>query len=362
MIQCKCNLVGKLSAKENLTGKLNNAIVKEYPELEDLEVTPSSSEQSFKSSKYGYDNVKVKAIETTELNIMPSTENQVKEGTFSKVTVAGDSNLLSENIKKDVTIFNVTGTAEVKGEENAIIDSSKLIKNTVSGSVSYVLNRMITKLPKDINTSEWTTMSYMFYNCINLKNLDLSNFDTSNVINMNAMFSECNNLVSLDLSNFDTSKVTDMSYMFSKCSMLTSLDVSNFNISKAININNMFENCKSLVSLDLSSFDLSSYSNNLNNLFFGCSKLENLKSFKNLGKGYTKKSNNYYSLGLNYSNLLTHESLMDVINNLYDLNLTYNVANGGTLYRQILSLGSTNLAKLTAEEIAIATNKGWNVT
>ena len=56
-----------------------------------------------------------------------------------------------------------------------------------------------------------------------------------------------------------------------------------------------------------------------------------------------------------------NESLMNVINNLYDLNLTYDVANGGTLYRQILRLGSTNLAKLTSDEIAIATNKGWDV-
>lgn len=52
---------------------------------------------------------------------------------------------------------------------------------------------------------------------------------------------------------------------------------------------------------------------------------------------------------------------MDVINKLYDLNLTYDVANGGTLYTQVLSLGDTNKEKLTAEEIAIATNKGWTV-
>jgi hypothetical protein len=53
---------------------------------------------------------------------------------------------------------------------------------------------------------------------------------------------------------------------------------------------------------------------------------------------------------------------MNVINNLYDLNLTYDVANGGTLYTQKLTLGSTNLAKLTADEIAIATSKGWTVS
>jgi hypothetical protein len=85
---------------------------------------------------------------------------------------------------------------------------------------------------------------------------------------------------------------------------------------------------------------------------------------KNLGKGYTEQSNNSYSsrVDLSYSPKLTHESLMSVINNLYDLNLTYSAIGNGKLYRQELRLGSTNLAKLSAEEIAIATNKGWNVT
>ena len=67
-------------------------------------------------------------------------------------------------------------------------------------------------------------------------------------------------------------------------------------------------------------------------------------------------------LNLSTSSNLTYDSLMSVINNLYDLNLTYDVANGGTLYTQKFSVGSTNLAKLTAEEIAIATNKGWTVS
>ena len=45
-----------------------------------------------------------------------------------------------------------------------------------------------------------------------------------------------------------------------------------------------------------------------------------------------------------------------------DKHTSYDVANGGTLYTQQLVLGSTNMAKLTAEEIAIATNKGWTVS
>jgi hypothetical protein len=94
------------------------------------------------------------------------------------------------------------------------------------------------------------------------------------------------------------------------------------------------------------------------------SKVVNVRSFKNLGKGYTQKSANYsnYALSLSSCGNLTHDSLVDFINNLYDLNITYDIANGGTLYTQKLQLGSTNLAKLTAEEIAIATNKGWTVS
>ena len=55
-------LNGRVSNKNVLRGKVNNATVEVYPELENLEVTPSIEEQNFKSELYGYDNVKIKAI------------------------------------------------------------------------------------------------------------------------------------------------------------------------------------------------------------------------------------------------------------------------------------------------------------
>jgi hypothetical protein len=88
------------------------------------------------------------------------------------------------------------------------------------------------------------------------------------------------------------------------------------------------------------------------------STLKNLGGFLNLGKNYsvTASSNvESYRLQLNTQIGLTHESLMNVINKLYD------IATKGC-NTQTLWLGSTNLAKLTAEEIAIATNKGWSVS
>ena len=49
----------------------------------------------------------------------------------------------------------------------------------------------------------------MFQACYELENLDLSNFDTSNVTNMSWMFNKCNNLKYLNLLNFTINCNTD---------------------------------------------------------------------------------------------------------------------------------------------------------
>ena len=122
---------------------------------------------------------------------------------------------------------------------------------------------------------------------------------------------------------------------------------------------NAFYGCSKLTAIP--EIDFSSCENVYNMLYGVQANLVELGGFKNLGKGYTvqKEKNTSYSLDLSQNSNLTHESLMNVINGLYDLNLTYNVANGGTLYRQQVYLRSDNLSKLTEDEIAIATNKGW---
>ena len=65
-----------------------------------------------------------------------------------------------------------------------------------------------------------TSTSNMFSGCVNITEIDLSNFDASSVIDMNSMFSGCSSLTSLDLSNFDASKVENMNRIFSKCEKL----------------------------------------------------------------------------------------------------------------------------------------------
>lgn len=74
--------------------------------------------------------------------------------------------------------------------------------------------------------------------------------------------------------------------------------------------------------------------------FTRCYRLENLR----LGGGIVN------SLYLAHSCCLTHESLLDVIDKLSQVESA-----------KTLTLGSVNKAKLTIEEIAIATQKGWTV-
>lgn len=139
----------------------------------------------------------------------------------------------------------------------------------------------------------------------------------------------------------------DAKYIFYGCRIdgFTKIDTSN-----VTNMSNMFynANCKNIPELDASKV------NNIESILRNCSNLENFGGLLNLGKAYPDTSMaEIYVLGLQDSNNLTHDSLMNVINKLYD------ISNKGT---QLINLGDTNKAKLTAEEVAIATSRGWSVS
>ena len=57
--------------------------------------------------------------------------------------------------------------------------------------------------------------SFLFWNCNQLTEIkNMENLYTNECTAMNSMFSSCNNLTNLDLRNFDTSNVTNMKEMF----------------------------------------------------------------------------------------------------------------------------------------------------
>lgn len=175
--------------------------------------------------------------------------------------------------------------------------------------------------------------------------------NTSNVTRCNNMFRDCYGLIYIPQLN--TSSVKQMGYTFYDCYALTR--ISQLNTSSVENMGYTFYNCIVLAKIPQINMGKVKY---LANTFTNCTALTELGGFVNLGQSYvatTAANYSGYTLDLSSSTLLTHDSLMNVINNLYD------IATRGCNTQQLV-LGSTNLAKLTAEEIAIATNKGWTVS
>ena len=206
-------------------------------------------------------------------------------------------------------------------------------------SLTYAfVNQYRTVFDGHIDTSNVTDVSFLFQNCTSLARIPMMNF--SSVNNMRSIFHSCASLASVP--QLDTSNVTDFYSCFYGCSTLASIP--QLNMSKANNVGLMFNGCTSLTSIPLLDFG------NVNNIpnMFGYSDIKTLTDlggFKNLKIDFTN--------GLNHLQNLTVQSLMNVINNLYDFR-----ANGSTTTKT-LQLGTTNLNKLTAEQKAVATNKGW---
>lgn len=118
-------------------------------------------------------------------------------------------------------------------------------------------NRSLLLSVEGWDTRNVTSMYAMFAYCSNIEYLDLSKWDTSKVTDMAGMFSSCQKLTELKLEGWDTRNVTNMSSMFNDCKSLTNLDtVGGFDTSKVTAMTNMFKGCTGLRKLDLSKWDV----------------------------------------------------------------------------------------------------------
>ena len=199
-----------------------------------------------------------------------------------------------------------------------------------------------------LNTKKVTNMAGMFTECYEL--IEIPELDTNNVVDMSNMFKSCTNLKTIPTMN--TNKVTSMALMFSSSGITTIPELDTSNVTS---VYNMFNSCRDLITIPKLNFENVT---KVSGFLTVAESVVNIGGFENLGKAYlTTQSANYtnYGLVLTSCSKLTHDSLMNVINNLYDIKTK-------GCKEQRLQLGPTNLAKLTDEEKQIAINKGWNVS
>ena len=121
-------------------------------------------------------------------------------------------------------------------------------------------------------------MNNMFSGMTNLRSLNLSNFDTSNVKDMGGMFHNMKTITELNLSNFNTNNVLGMEAMFYNMTALKTLDISNFNTAQVGSVKSIFatadgDNLERIyVNNDFNTTRLTSYMD-YTNMFTGRNKL-----------------------------------------------------------------------------------------
>ncbi len=215
---------------------------------------------------------------------------------------------------------------------NAVADLIKYDDTAEATTMNnmFSLCSNITSVPL-LNTSKVTNMGYMFYNCAYLTSIPL--FDTSSVTSMDSMFRGCSRLI--NISSLDTSEVTNMSSMFYSCFALISIPL--LNTSKVTNMSAMFRYCSVLTSIP--ALDASK-ATNITNIFQGCYALTEIKM--------TGMSRDF---DISSSYQFTREALVEIITNCATVDTT-----------RTLTMGATNLAKLTQADIDLANSKGWTLS
>ena len=157
----------------------------------------------------------------------------------------------------------------------------------------------------------------------------LNDLNPDMVYSLDQAFFDCGWLQSISLNTTTgvPMKVKSMSETFNYCSQLTTLPLMDLTQCTRFNITG----CSSLASIP--AYDLSNITSiNLSNLY-------KLKEFHATGMKV--------SFNISSSTNFTKEALVEILNNLATVTTT-----------QTLTMGATNLAKLTEEDKAIATNKG----
>ena len=234
---------------------------------------------------------------------------------------------------------NITNGGSLYRNNNQLVYVPNI--NTLNlNSMTYMFDgcKNLTTVP-NLNTINVLYMQSTFSGCISLKTINL--LPTSNVTTMSEMFAGCTNLIALP--DFDTGKVTSLYSFLNKCSNIK--EFPNINTSNVTNMGFMCSECGSLTTIPL--LDCGKVTQMIY-VLYGCKSLTNLGGFKDLKISVTSQF-------IDQAPNLTVDSLVNVINNVYDLT-------GNGLSGQSLKFGQTNLDKLSEEQIAVATAKGWTLT
>ena len=278
------------------------------------------------------------------------------------------------NKKSNETFFSKSDEQKIKNILEIDLSNFDTSEVTNMGGMFYGMSNLTTLNVSHFDTSKVTDMSLMFHGMRDLSALNLSSFNTSQVTDMHNMFYGTSNLTTLNVSNFDTSKVTDMGMMFYGMRDLTSLNLSNFDTSKVTLMYNMFYGMSNLTTLNVSHFDTSKVTN-MGFMFYGIPNLTSLDLSNFDTSKTTKMSFMFYGMrkltALNLSSFNTSQvtdmsGMFSSMPSLTSLNLSHfdtsKVTDMHFMFRDTSNLTSLDLSNFDTSKVTDMNNMFRNMS
>ena len=234
----------------------------------------------------------------------------------------------------DGTVTTGQGTHYYTSPGEYVIKGNTTLTRFLYGAQPAVSNSLIEVIQYPTSVTLFAEFSF----CTKLVRANIS----GTTLKLNC-FRNCPSLIEVDITN--CTFIDSIEGLFDRCRALTNKGLIGLETTKLLSsvkdMSNVFAECDSLETIDLSNWDVGNVTK-LNNLVRDCRKLANFIPPKNINVSISNFTN---------CTFLPVEQLVSIINNLNTVSTT-----------QTLTLGATNLAKLTTEQIQIATDKGWTVS
>lgn len=303
------------------------------PNLQSKSIEITENGNTIISPAEGYDGLSQVEVITNVLTALQSKSINITENGSYDVNPDMDAGF--------VGLASVGINVNVPSKEPVLQEKS--INITENGSYSLEPDAGIDGLSRaDITVNVPIPSVYVVPNGMAFRGSSFNTFPTDGLdfsqrTSLYSAWEDCSLLTEFPM--IDTSNCTDFMSAWYGCYSLKSFPALDF--SKGETFDFAWYGCRALT--EFPALDLHNGSS-IRDAWMGCSSLTTLGGFGAISA----------DIDLSASNLLTADSMMNVINQAADLNSL-------GITGKTMTFGSANLAKLTDAQKAVATNKGWTL-
>lgn len=332
------------------------AIASTHDTLEELTITQNGT-YTPQEGVDGFSKVVANVVTTKKVKIGTCGARFLNDDCINSEGIWEDSDLIDFSECTSMHSMFMHNTSRLKELDVSNWDTSKVTSFAYWYRYGGDIERIIGKL----NVSAATEMTEMIWGTKKLEEFDVSDWKFNSNLKRLPAFYQCYSLKMLDVSNWNVENITEFNSAFHSIAYKSEIiiDVSKWDVSNAVSLYGMFGSETGIRVLDFRNWDISNVTNIKGFLGGGGTRYNILESLIGgetiesvLNSNIAALKNLKISLHLADNKLLDRASLRAVINGLADLT-------GQTA--QTLTLGAKLIAKLTEEDIAIAVNKNWTV-